>query len=398
MSKIKKAPSLTYYAPRNCGRVRIHGKDHYITGVAYGSPECMQEYTRLIAEYWVELPDQNTARLSYAQKSWLSVDDLIARFMLKHVPSFYVDRDGSPSERQYYIRAALRYLHALYGNTSVAEFGSKRLKMVREHIIRSGVEENEGYTRGYVNSLISIIKNLFRWGVEEELVPVEVHQALLAVQQIRKGREIRVRECRKIPPVPKNIVDATLAKLAPQLVTMVLLQLHTAMRPDEVTIMRKCDIDFSDDVWTYAPRGHKTEHHGLSRPVYLGPKCQAFLEPWLDRPEDAYLFSPREVVAATRARRRKSPKSGPEKLNYKSGPREHYDDETYCRAVKRGCERAGVQKWTPNQLRHTAATYIRETYGLEAAKIILGHQSAVTTEIYAERDAKVAKNIMKEIG
>ena len=136
MSKIKKAPSLTYYAPRNCGRVRIHGKDHYITGVSYGSPECMQEYTRLVAEYWVDSSQQTTARLPNSQKSWLSIDNLIARFMMKHVPNFYVNRDGNPSERQYYIRASLRFLHELYGNTSVVEFGSKRLKVIRERIIQ----------------------------------------------------------------------------------------------------------------------------------------------------------------------------------------------------------------------------------------------------------------------
>lgn len=179
---------------------------------------------------------------------------------------------------------------------------------------------------------------------------------------------------------------------------MVLLQLHTAMRPDEVTIIRLCDIDQSDEVWTYIPHTHKTEHYDHTRAVYLGPACQAILRPWLDRPDDVYLFSPREVVAAARAKRRKVPSTAPEKFKYDRAPREHYDDESYCRAIKKACQRAGVPNWTPNQLRHTAATYIRETYGLEAAKIILGHQSAVTTEIYAEKDAKIAKNIMKKIG
>lgn len=117
--------------------------------------------------------------------------------MTTYVPRFYVDRNGKPSDRQHYVRAAFRPLHELYGNTPVNEFGSKRLKVVREKMLQNGVEETGGYTRGYVNSLVPIIKNLFRWGVEEELVPVEVHQALLAVQQIRKGRDDRVRKRRR---------------------------------------------------------------------------------------------------------------------------------------------------------------------------------------------------------
>jgi len=101
---------------------------------------------------------------------------------------------------------------------------------------------------------------------------------------------------------------------------------------------------------------------------------------------------------AARKRHRRSTAPKKEKLNYARAPREHYDDKTYCRAVKRVCERFGIPKWTPNQLRHTAGTYIREVYGLESAKIILGHQSMATTEIYAEKDAKIAIKIMKEIG
>lgn len=179
---------------------------------------------------------------------------------------------------------------------------------------------------------------------------------------------------------------------------MVQLQLHAAMRPDEVTIIRPCDIDLSQETWIYRPDAHKTEHHGIGRVVPLGPKCRELLKPWLDRAPDQYLFSPKEVVAATRAKRRRVPTEAPEKLSYSRGPRNHYDDETYCRAVKRACGRAGVPNWTPNQLRHTAATFIREKYGLEAAKIILGHQSAVTTEIYAEKDLQAAIKIVETIG
>lgn len=79
-------------------------------------------------------------------------------------------------------------------------------------------------------------------------------------------------------------------------------------------------------------------------------------------------------------------------------PREHYDDESYCQAVERGCKRAGVPKWTPGQLRHNAGTAIRREYGLEAARLILGHRSAVTSEIYAKKDMAEAIRIMQEIG
>ena len=54
--------------------------------------------------------------------------------------------------------------------------------------------------------------------------------------------------------------------------------------------------------------------------------------------------------------------------------------------------------WSPNQLRHAAATRIRAAYGIEIARIILGHSSAVTSEIYAEIDREKVLKIMGEIG
>jgi site-specific recombinase XerC len=54
--------------------------------------------------------------------------------------------------------------------------------------------------------------------------------------------------------------------------------------------------------------------------------------------------------------------------------------------------------WHPNQLRHSAATKIRAAYGIEAARVILGHSSAVTSEIYAEIDQEKARKIMEKMG
>ena len=52
----------------------------------------------------------------------------------------------------------------------------------------------------------------------------------------------------------------------------------------------------------------------------------------------------------------------------------------------------------PNRLRHSAASVIRNQYGLEAAQVVLGHAKADTTQIYAERDMALAAEIMQKIG
>jgi site-specific recombinase XerC len=55
-------------------------------------------------------------------------------------------------------------------------------------------------------------------------------------------------------------------------------------------------------------------------------------------------------------------------------------------------------RWSPNPLRHTAATEIRRQFGLEAAQVTLGHSNANVTQIYAERDLSKAAEIMRQVG
>ena len=71
---------------------------------------------------------------------------------------------------------------------------------------------------------------------------------------------------------------------------------------------------------------------------------------------------------------------------------------SYRVAIQRACKRAGIAAWSPRQLRHTRATLIRQVYGLEAAKAVLGHADTKITEIYAERDLELSMKVMREIG
>lgn len=54
--------------------------------------------------------------------------------------------------------------------------------------------------------------------------------------------------------------------------------------------------------------------------------------------------------------------------------------------------------WHPHQLRHNAATELRKEFGLEAARIILGHRSVAITEMYAEIDKAKAVEAISQVG
>jgi len=204
---------------------------------------------------------------------------------------------------------------------------------------------------------------------------------------------------------------------------MIQVQRLTGMRPSEVTSMRQCDIDVSGGVWIYQPADHKNKWRGDTKTVPLGPKAQGILKPFLDRDPSCYMFSPREADAwhreqqqaslpsskrRTRAYACELKRRGRAKLARRPKPRkrplrDRYDTASYRRAIEYGFKKAlkagkKFQHWSPNQLRHSRATEVRKTHGLEAAQVVLGHARADVTQIYAEKNLALAKEIARQSG
>jgi len=91
------------------------------------------------------------------------------------------------------------------------------------------------------------------------------------------------------------------------------------------------------------------------------------------------------------------------KAAVRGGLTERYTTHSYANAVTfaiRAAKRAGVTipAWSPNQLRHTAATLIRKQFGLDTAAAVLGHADVDTTKIYAELNQALAAKAVRELG
>jgi len=279
-----------------------------------------------------------------------------------------------------------------------------------------------GHSRRYINDNIDRLRRMFRWGASEELIPAAVYESLRTVESLPKGRS-EARETDPVEPVDDVTVESTLVHLPPVIRDMVQLQRLTGARPTEVCILRPNDVDRSDDVWRYVPESHKTEHHGRSRVIFIGPRAQDILRPYLLRESTAFCFQPKESERK-RLDARHAARTTPLSYGNKPGsnrqrkPRrtagDRYDRNSYRRAIHRACDKAfppkqelegdalkewqSAHRWSPNQLRHTAATDIRKRYGAEAAQVILGHAKLNTTEIYAERDLSKAMEIARQVG
>jgi integrase len=416
-----RTPSLRRHKPSAQAVVTLNGKDHYLgpwpATLRKPPPSAREAYDRLIAEWLANdrrLPDPSEAPP-------LTVNEPILAFW-RHAEQHYRRDDGSPTSELADYRLSLRPLRELYGPTPAADFSPLKLKAVRQRMIDADL------CRGVVNQRAGRIVRVFKWGVSEEMIPESVWRSLTTVRGLERGRT-DARETEPVKPVADAVVDATLPYVLPPVRAMIRLQRLTGMRPGEACIMRACDIDMSGPVWLYRPRVHKTTHKGKDRVVALGPQAQAVVRPLLKLDLQAYLFSPREAMAAKRAAVRAARKTKLQQSQQdrrrrkpKKQPGDRYTPRSYHQAIRKAiqaanraqacdpckalkpaercdaCKAAILPHWHPHQLRHTHATEVRRRFGLEAAQVTLGHSQAAITEVYAERDLALAVKVAAEVG
>jgi integrase len=395
----------------------------------YGTTASRQEYARVITEW-----ETNGRRLPDPQQGTaadLSVNELVLAF-LRHAETNYRHADGTSTNELTDFRLSLRPLVYLYGLTPARDFGPLALKAVRKLMVDGYTHPKhgpqKGLCRGVVNQRIGRIRRMFRWGVENEMVPAPVLQALLAVRGLEKGRS-PAHETEPIKPVSETVVQETQPYLNRHLRGMVEVQLRTGMRPGEVCVMRACDFDMSGKIWLYRPHRHKTAHHGHQRVIAIGPKAQEIIRRFLTLDTQAFLFSPRRALEEVREQMRRNRKTPVQpsqrnrrKRNPQRAPGEAYTSGSYGHAIRKAvdaankaracepckklkpadrcesCKAGALPHWHPHQLRHTAATKIRREYGLDVARVVLGHRSPQITELYAELDTSRAAAVMEKLG
>jgi integrase len=454
MSHGKKLPKLCIHKAKNLYYIRLAGKIYYL-GKVDGSPEAEQraerERLRILNEY-----QANGAARTLAQSS--PTIAMLALAYARHAGERYRHPDGRATSEVKSIQLALRPLVALYGSHRVADFSAEQLEALQRAMATgSWLTEEEvkdcrrpngpGWCRNLTNANTRRIQRMFTWGLTRRLVPAALAAELAAVPGLRAG-QFGARETAAVMPAPADAVEVVRGRVNHVVRAMIDVQLLTAARPGEVCSMRPCDIDRTGklasqllgitvdpgSVWIYLPGldagaggisqpGHKTAHHGIHRFVPIGPRAQEVLRPFLeDRAPDAYLFSPAEGEAqrdAERRANRKTPLTPSQrarrpKANPQRAPRDRYDPVSYAHAIAKACrgrrarpagnrrpafsEIPVVAHVHPNQFRHTAATEIERTFGAEVARIVCGHQTVNTTEIYVARDLEKAFRAMEKFG
>jgi integrase len=347
-SAIRPVPRLRRHRATGRAFVRwkLAGKDHTRYLGAWGTVETARAY-RQFAAAWL------SGDRGAADPDGLGVGELVIRW-LEWCRTEY-RKFGKPTGEVRHCARVGGIVNEMFGTMLAAEFGPAQLRAFRAAVMNRML-------RTTANSYTRRVVRMFRWGVEHEFIPAGVAGSLLAVRSLAPGRGGREGTPRQ--PAPNAAVEATVAKLVERgewwYAGAVTIQRLTGMRPAEVLAMRPADLDTSGPLWLYSvpPWANKNEHKGKAQWYYLGPKAQEVIRPRLaDCPADRPVFA------------------------------DAGDVSNYGRAVRRACLLAGVEPWTPHQLRHALATEVAEKLqDAGAAAAALGDTLDVARRVYVHVD------------
>lgn len=159
-----------------------------------------------------------------------------------------------------------------------------------------------GWARKTINCQVRRLRKVFKFGVENEMVPPSVLEGLRAVCGLQAGRTT-AKESAPVLPVDPADVAATLPHLPRHVRGLVEFQRLTGCRPGEACDVRRYDIDATGPVWFYTPPTHKMTYKGRVRVIAISPKTQALLDQFPTDDATGYVFSPRKEQEERNAKR-----------------------------------------------------------------------------------------------
>jgi integrase len=390
-------PSLCRHKEKNLSYVRGPAPErrfHYLGET--GHPDTMIRYREFAAAFiarggWPE------GFFAGEKDTGPTVGDLVKSFRAE-----MQDRRGGWDS---YTEMAASLLEEVYGYKPIGAFNGRDLQTGYRFLAKSGK-----YNRLTCNKSLGACKRLFRYGVMIGMVSPETFAQIEAVEGIRKNEIAELSESTKRMPVSEDVVRETLSFMPPVLQAALWTLWYSGARPSEVLTLRVKDVLRTGEIWTATLSEHKTASAGRSRVLHFGKQAQVWMGPYLLQPPDSIIFSPKQAVkeraAACKVHRREKQK--PNKKKTARTLNDYYGSRELGRAVERAIEacnekrkeegREPIPHWTPYMMRHSAASRVREQFGLDGAQALLGHSSVGITEVYAHLDNKKAAEIALALG
>jgi integrase len=333
---MRRMPAYCVHKGRNLAYMTIDGREHYL-GRAH-SPESHARYREALSALLAGLAPAEAVRPN-RKPSAMTVGELAERWIVAMREQF-----GPTHQKAYEAVHAGRDLAKQHATATVAEFGPRAFKAIRDRMVR------EERSRQFVNRRMNSIRRCFRWGVAEELVPGDRIQALAAVDGLRHGAAPEAPPRRAADPAA---VEAVVRWLESQgnhgAAALVRFLRATGCRPGEACRATWREFTLSGDLPHFRPAAHKTARHGIERLVPLNA----------------------DAIAAIGGRMRVG---GGDGIVFTHTRGEAFTPNALLLAVRRAIAATGCADWSPYGLRHLAATTALARTGCEAAAAaLLGH-------------------------
>ena len=353
-------PSYLLHQASGQARCRVNGKEHLLG--EYGSEASRIRYGELISKVAGGLQIDPLAKSNRGTiprndseaDSGPSVAELLLAFKA-HAEGYY-QKHGKPTAEVDCFASAMRPVRELFAMLPAKGFTPLCLKAVQQKYV------DAGWSRGFCNKSVCRIRQIWKWGVGNGLVPVATWQALTAVPPLKTGHTKAIDHKRR-EAVSDDHIEAVRPLLLQHHRDLFDLMRSTGARPSELLDLSMTNINASGETWVADLTDHKNAHRGLSRKLFFGPKSQLIL---------------RRLPA--------------------TGPLFSFCRKTFSAAVKSACLKAKIPPFVPYALRHTKATELRDTMSIESAQATLGHAQPSMTARYSSRMDKLACEAAKACG
>lgn len=392
-TKKPRLPSMTRHASGQA-RVKLGGRTHYLG--AWGSVEAHARYAELVRAFLAN-GKRALAPLPTIPEATLTVAGLFTLYGDWINATGKYMKGGEPTTSRWHVDDVTRLFGEFAGKLPVARLTEALVLQWRDRL-----EANPRITRKGINRKVTNLLAILRWGRSRGYVPKATWADVSSIEPLQRGQCGSRPEHGRPRRAPSFAdIEKVAAAASRHVGAMLRLQALTGMRPGEACKLRFADIDRNGPVvdgvatWIYNVTDAKTAHHGHVTRYALPPAAQAILNEFPAMPS-AFVFSPAEAMAERRQQRRAlrkskvQPSQAQRDANALRDYAEVWTSTTYRHAVEDACKRAGVEPFTPHEVRHAFATWAAAVLGVIAASVALNHRNLSTTQRYVHPDASLA--------
>ncbi len=344
-----RVPTLRQHKASGRSYVTIPGTKRVVYFGPTGVIETQLAYAKWVEEYIRENVGEIKTRIPQKVHTWAG----LLAWWLEECRREYVRLDGRPTGEYGVCRRAAQLIADFgLGTVPLKEISRQHMHLVRDRLAMGKKKVSAKTIREYMGRLVRCFSK------------AEKQDWITSEQFIRLSRWERVRgfgkKSKQIEPIPIRHLAMLRHSLTGRWRSIFDFHLYTGQRAETAITASAKEFKRTGTTWQYIPRQHKGRHRGQKLVILLGPKARRAVAPFIDLAKAGGLLFPTSKGGTILK-------------------------DTYRNVFVRQCKELGIPLYTPRQVRHTAATYLKlKGVDTDVIGAILGHQSGNITLRYAQ--------------